>query len=56
MLCAHNYNALFSVEKEEYILLRGTIVNRTYGKHKNLNIFTYFYQQLVLFTMVPRNI
>ena len=36
-------------------LLRGTLVNKTYGKHKNF-IFTYFYQHyLVLFTMVPRS-
>ena len=42
------------------VLLRGTIVNRTYGTHKILSgtwyIFSYFYfQYLVLFTMVPRN-
>ena len=37
-------------------LLRGTIVNRTYGIHKNLHIYLFPYQQyLVLFTMVPRN-
>ena len=36
-------------------LLRGTLLNRTYGAHKTY-IFRYFYQQyLVLFTMVPRN-
>ena len=43
-----------------HTLLRGTIVNRTYGVHKNLPgtwyIFTYFYSQyLVLFTVVPCN-
>ena len=36
-------------------LLRGTIVNRTYGTDKTYT-FIYFYQQyLVLFTMVARN-
>ena len=38
-----------------FLLGRGTIVNRTCGKHKNC-MFTYFYwHYLVLFTMVPRN-
>ena len=38
-------------------LLRGTIVNRTYGTHTHLCVCPYFYQQqyLVLFTMFPRN-
>ena len=42
---------LFQVTRH---LLRGTIVNRTYGVHKN--IFNLFYEQyLVLLTMVPRD-
>ena len=38
-------------------LLRGAILDRTYGKHKNkyTMVFRYFYAQyLVLFTMIPR--
>ena len=39
---------------KRFLVLRGTIVNRTYGTHKNL--YTNFYSQhLVLFTMVPRD-
>ena len=35
------------------LILRGAIVNRTSGTHKNLYIFTYFYKQyLVIFTTV----
>ena len=38
------------------VLLRGAVLNRTYGTHKNLLIFRYVYHQyVVLFTMVPRN-
>ena len=39
------------------LLLRETIVNRTYGTHKKTTryIFTnFYYQHLVLFTMLPR--
>ena len=37
------------------LVLRGTMVNRTYGIHKNIYIIDHFYQQyLVLLTMVPR--
>ena len=39
-------------------LLRGTVLNRTYGTHKNLPgiyLFIFHKQYLVLFTMVPRN-
>ena len=36
-------------------LLRGTIVNRTYGIHKNLYINHLYLQYLVLLTMAPRN-
>ena len=43
-------------DRNGYILLRGTIVNRTYGIHKKTYIFDQFYKQyLVLLTMVPRN-
>ena len=43
-----------------FLLLRGTIVNRTYRILKNLPgtwyVFNHFYKQyLVLLTMVPRN-
>ena len=37
-------------------LLRGTLVNRTYGTDKNLYISFFYEQYLVLFTMVPRDI
>ena len=40
------------------VLLRGTIVNRTYGTHKNLPGIYFAISTikiLVLFTMVPRN-
>ena len=37
------------------LLLRGTMVNRTYGIHKNLNIYPFLQQYLVILTMVPRN-
>ena len=47
----------FDYYMQPLILLRGTILNRTYGLHQNQHIFSYFYSQyLVLFTMVPRNI
>ena len=47
----------FDYYMQPLILLRGTILNRTYGLHQNQHIFGYFYSQyLVLFTMVPRNI
>ena len=37
-------------------LLRGTIVNRTYGIHKKISILNnLYYQYLVLLTTVPRN-
>ena len=36
-------------------LLRGTIVNRTYGTHENLYIYLFLLTILVLLTMVPRN-
>ena len=37
-------------------LLRGTIVNRAYGTHKNLHIYLFLYSQYVyLFSMVPCN-
>ena len=48
---------LYQGQRSKYAmaLLRGAIVNRTYGLHKTY-MFTHFYQQyLVLFTMVPRN-
>ena len=35
-----------------FVLLRGAIVNRTYSKHKNLDIYLFL---LTIFTMVPRN-
>ena len=43
---------------QQPLLLRGGIVNRTYGTHKNLQgyMFNHFYEQyLVLLTMAPRN-
>ena len=37
------------------ILLRGTILNRTYGTHKNLNVYLFNQRYSVPFTMSPRN-
>ena len=43
------------LRKKIVLLLRGTIVNKTYVTQQKNYIFTYFYQQyLVLFTLVPR--
>ena len=53
--CCTDYFFPTSLSVLYRVLLRGTIVNRTYGIQKNY-IFTNFYQQyLVLLTMVPRN-
>ena len=44
------------VMRVKYVL-RGTVLNRTYGTHKNLPgtyLVFFYYQYLVLFTMVPR--
>ena len=35
--------------------LRGVVVNRTCGTHKNLPVSLFYEQKLVLFAMVPRN-
>ena len=37
------------------VLLRGFILNRTYGTHKTIHVAVFFQQYLVLFTMAPRN-
>ena len=34
---------------------RETTENRTYGKHKRLHIYPFFWQYSVLFTIPPRN-
>ena len=36
------------------LISRGTMLNRTYGTRKNLYIPDFYWQYLVLFTMVPR--
>ena len=41
--------------QEQHIVLRGTIVNRTYDIHKKLYIDHFYQQYLVLLTMPPRN-
>ena len=47
----HSHTSMFVVAR----LLRGTIVNRTYGTRKNLYISLFLLTNLVLFTMVLRN-
>ena len=37
------------------IVLRGAIVNRTYGIHKNYMFNNFYYQYLVLLTIAPRS-
>ena len=44
----------FLLCRPEGVLLRGTMVNRTYGTRKNLYIYRFYQQYLLLFTMVPR--
>ena len=53
----HPFEDTLDTQGVQDLILRGTILSRTYGEYKNLRISLFLLQQqyLVLFTMVPRN-